>query len=64
MLVDSNHLFTANNNEPNNFQIILKNKTSDEISDKNDQTSLLIPMLVIIILIIIIIAIYLIKIKK
>jgi hypothetical protein len=64
MLVKNKYSYPANSNQPNNFQIILNNKTIENKSDKNEETSYLIPILVIIILVIIIVSIYIVKIKK
>ena len=64
MKVETNYQFTALSILPYTFQIILKNKTTNDSSGTNEQTSLILLTLVIIILIIVIIAIYLMKIKK
>lgn len=64
MTKENNYQFKANSNEPYNFQISLKNKILNGISNTDEQTTLLILILLIIILIIIIITLYIKKIKK
>jgi len=63
MMKETNYRFTANTNEPYNFQIITKNKTLNETSDTNGQP-LLILTIVIILIILVIIYVYFKKIKK
>ena len=58
MKVNSNYQYSASNNEPHSFQIILQNKALNGTSDTNNISSTLLIGLIIVIIIIIIIAVY------